>query len=52
MLADLEIEKQNKGKEISGENLLEASCKAKTYKFIEQKAGGEAKKNGKKKKKK
>ena len=52
-VADLEIEKVRvKGKERSARNLLEASCKAKTYKFIEQKAGGEAKKNAKNTKKK
>jgi len=52
-VADLEIEKiREKGKEVSLKNLLEASCKAKTYKFIEQKAGGEAKENEKNKKKK
>jgi type IV pilus assembly protein PilO len=52
-VADLEIEKiKERGEESSVRNLLVASCKAKTYKFIEQKAGGEAKKNGKNKKKK
>jgi type IV pilus assembly protein PilO len=52
-VADLEIEKmKEKSKEVSGRNLLKASCKAKTYKFIEEKAGGEAKKNAKNKKKK
>ena len=52
-VADLEMEKiKEKGKEVRVRNLLEASCKAKTYKFIEQKAGGEAKKNAKNTKKK
>jgi type IV pilus assembly protein PilO len=52
-VVDLEIEKiKERGKEVSVRNLLEASCKAKTYKFIEQKAGGEAKENAKNKKKK
>lgn len=52
-VADLEIEKiREKGKEVSVRNLLEASCKAKTYKFIEEKAGGEAKDNAKNKEKK
>jgi type IV pilus assembly protein PilO len=52
-VADLEIEKiREKGKEVHVRNLLEASCKAKTYKFIEEKAGGEAKKNAKNKQKK
>ena len=51
-VADLEIQKiKEKSKEKSVRNLLEASCKAKTYKFIEQKAGGEAKENENKKKK-
>lgn len=50
-VADLEIQKINeKSKETSVRNLLEASCRAKTYKFIEQKAGGEAKENAKNKK--
>lgn len=52
-VADLELEKsKERSDEASVRNLLKASCKAKTYKFIEQKAGGEAKKNGKNKKKK
>ena len=52
-VADLEMEKmKDKNKEESVRNLLKASCKAKTYKFIEQEAGGEAKKNAKKNKKK
>jgi type IV pilus assembly protein PilO len=52
-VANLEMEKiRLKGKEVSVRNLLEASCKAKTYKFIEEKAGGEAKKNAKNKQKK
>lgn len=52
-ISDIEIDKaKSKSKEISGENILQASCKAKTYKFIEEQAGGETKKNGKKKKKK
>ena len=52
-VADLEIAKiKEKSKEVYVENILEASCKAKTYKFIEQKAGGEAKENAKNKKKK
>jgi len=50
-VADLEIAKsKERSEEASVRNLLKASCKAKTYKFIEQKAGGEAKKNGKNKK--
>jgi type IV pilus assembly protein PilO len=52
-VADLEMEKiRQKSKKVSVQNLLEASCTAKTYKFIEQKAGGEAKENAKNKKKK
>ena len=52
-VADLEMEKmKDKRNEGSVRNLLNASCKAKTYKFIEQEAGGEAKKNAKKNKKK
>lgn len=51
-VSDLEIQKiKEKSKEKSVRNLLEASCKAKTYKFIEQKAGGEAKENENKKNK-
>lgn len=52
-ITDIEIDKaKSKSKDISGKNVLQASCTAKTYKFIEEQAGGEAKKNGKKKKKK
>jgi len=52
-ITDIEIDKaKSKSKDSSGKNVLQASCTAKTYKFIEEQAGGEAKKNGKKKKKK
>jgi type IV pilus assembly protein PilO len=51
-ISDIEIDKakENKTKVKSGENVLHASCTAKTYKFIEEQAGGKAKKNAKKKK--
>ena len=48
-ITDIEIDKAT---EINGRNVLQASCKAKTYKFIEEQAGEKAKKNGKNKKKK
>lgn len=52
-VADLELEKiRQKGRNVSVENLLEASCVAKTYKFMEDKAGGEPTNNAKKKEKK
>jgi len=52
-ITNIQIDRaKSKSKEISGENVLQASCTAKTYKFIEEQAGGDAKKNGKKKKKK
>ena len=52
-ITDIEIDKsKSKIRDSSGKNLLQASCTAKTYKFIEEQAGGDAKKNGKKKNKK
>jgi type IV pilus assembly protein PilO len=52
-ITDIEIDKtKSKTRDSSGENLLQASCTAKTYKFIEEQAGGDAKKNGQKKNKK
>ena len=52
-ITDIVIDKaKSKNKNTSGKNVLQASCTAKTYKFIEEQAGGEAKKNGKNKKKK
>ena len=48
-ITDIEIDKAT---EINGRNVLQASCKAKTYKFIEEQAGEKAKNNGKNKKKK
>ena len=53
-ISDIEIDKTKvkKGISKSGENVLYASCTAKTYKFIEEQAGEKAKKNAKKKKKK
>ena len=52
-ISDIEIDKSKvkKAKVKSVENVLHASCTAKTYKFIEEQAGGKAKKNAKKKKK-
>lgn len=40
----------DKPKEIDGRNVLQVSCKAKTYKFIEEKPGEKGKKEEKKKK--
>ena len=52
-ITDIEIDKsKSKIRDSSGKNLLQASCTAKTYKFIEEQAGKDAKKNGKKKNKK
>jgi type IV pilus assembly protein PilO len=53
-ISNIEIDKAKvkKAKVTSGENVLHASCTAKTYKFIEEQAGEKAKKNAKKKKKK
>ena len=53
-ITDIEIDraKEKRGKVTSIENVLYASCTAKTYKFIEEQAREKAKKNGKKKKKK
>ena len=45
-ISDIVIDKP---KEIDGRNVLEVSCKAKTYKFIEEKSGGNDKENKKKK---
>ena len=46
-ITDIEIDKAT---EINGRNVLQASCTAKTYKFIEEQAGEKARENGKKKK--
>lgn len=40
----------DKPKEVDGRNILQVSCKAKTYKFIEEKTGGNGNKGKKKKK--
>ena len=51
-ISDIAIDKaKKKGKAKSVENVLHASCTAKTYKFIEEQASGKAKNNAKKKKK-
>lgn len=46
-ISDLVIDKV---KEVDGRNILQVSCEAKTYKFIEEKPGGKEKKGKKKKK--
>ena len=46
-ITDIEIDK---AKEIDGRNVLQASCTAKTYKFIEEQASEKAKKNTSRKK--
>ncbi len=46
-ISDLLIDK---AKEVDGRNILQVSCKAKTYKFIEEKPGGKEEKGKKKKK--
>jgi type IV pilus assembly protein PilO len=50
-ISDIAINQaKRKGKTTSGENVLHASCTAKTYKFIEEQASGKAKKHANKKK--
>lgn len=52
-ISDIAIEaEKRKAKTKSAENVLYASCTAKTYKFIEEQAGEKAKKNANAKKKK